>query len=176
MYLTCTGCGKEIETLPLQCAHSLNINNETNQMECYMENCGIISINEFICESCCSKRNIIKLNKKIEQLSLENEEFKEELTFFKKNLVQAKINDSDFNFWVEFGNGAYLFDNGIKENPSISITCSQETMLQIFKGSLEPFGAFLSGNLKIGGDLQYAVVFFDLLKLASEITKEIGGV
>ena len=42
-------------------------------------------------------------------------------------------------------------------------------MNQVFKGNIEPFGAFLSGNLKIGGDLQYAVAFFDLVKLASEI-------
>ncbi|MFW9952770.1 MAG: SCP2 sterol-binding domain-containing protein [Candidatus Thorarchaeota archaeon] len=176
MTITCTGCGKEIETLPLKCAYSLNINNETNQMECYMENCGTISINEFLCESCCFNRSIIKLNRKIERLSLENEEFREELTFFKKNLVQTKINNSDFSFWVEFGNGVYLCDKGVKENPSIIITTSQETMLQIFKGSVEPFGAFLSGTLKIEGDLQYAVVFFDLLKLASEISKETGGV
>ena len=176
MNLICTGCGNEVETLPIKCAHSINLNSDTNQMECYMENCGTISINEYVCESCCTKNNIMKMNKNIEKLSIENEEFKEELTYFKKNIVQAKIPNSDFNFWVEFGNGVYLCDKGVKSDPSIVVTCPQKTMHQIFKGSLEPFGAFLSGNLKIEGDLQYAVAFFDLLKLASEINKETRGV
>ncbi len=176
MNLTCTDCGKEIETLPLQCAHSININSETNQWECYMENCGTISINEFVCESCCTNRNIMKLSKTIERLSLENEDFKEELTFFKKNVVQTKITDSDFTFWTEFGNGVYLCNKGVKDNPSVIFTCPQKTMNLILEGKLEPFDEFFNGNLKIGGDLQYALVIFDLIKLALEITKETGGV
>jgi len=118
----------------------------------------------------------MKLNKGIERLSLENEEFKEELSFFNKKVFQGRIKDSDFNFWVEFGNGAYLCDKGEKSNPSFIVTCSRDTMNQIFEGKVEPFGAFLSGTLKIEGDLQYAVAFFDLLKLASDIIKESGGV
>jgi putative sterol carrier protein len=118
----------------------------------------------------------MELNKTIERLSVENEEFKEELTFFKKNVVQGKILNSDFTFWVEFGNGVYLSDKGVKENPSIIVTCPQKTWNQLFEGSLERFDEFLSGNPKIEGDLQYAIVFFDLLKLASEISNETGGV
>jgi len=175
MSLICTNCGREIETIPLQCAYSININSETNQWECYMENCGTISINEFVCESCCTNRNIMKLTKKIERLSLENEEFKEELTFLKKNVVQTNIPNSDFNFWVEFGDGVYICGKGVKDNPSISLTCPQRTMNRILEGNLEPFNEFLIGNLKIEGDLQYAVVFFDIIKLALEISKETGG-
>ena len=176
MNLTCTGCGNEIETLPLPCAHSINVNSETNQMECYMENCGTISISEFVCESCCTKRNIMKINKMIERLALENEEFKEELTFFKKNVIQVKTPNSDFKFWVEFGNGVYLSDKGVKENPPIIIICPQKNMNQILEGNISMFSEFFSGNLKIEGDLQYAIVFFDIVKLALEINKEIGGV
>lgn len=176
MSLICNDCGKEIETLPLECAHSISINSETNQWECYMENCGTILINEFICESCCTNRNIMKINKTIELLSLENEEFKEELTFFKKNIIQTKILNSDFKFWAEFGNGVYLCDKGVKDNPSVTFTCPQKTMNLILEGNLEPFDEFFNGNLKIEGDLQYALVFFDIIKLALEIAKETGGV
>jgi putative sterol carrier protein len=176
MSLICTGCGNEIETLPIKCAHSINVNSETNQVECYMDQCGVISINEFLCENCCSKRKILKLNKSIEQLALKNEEFKEELAYFNQKIVQGRVLDSDFSFWVEFGNGVYLCDKGEKVNPTFTVICPQKTMIQIFDGSLEPFAEFLNGNLKIKGDLQYAVAFFDLVKLASEISKEIGGV
>ena len=176
MNLTCTGCGEEIETLPLQCAHSINKNNETNQWECYMENFGTISINEYVCESCCTKRNIMKLNKTFERLSLENEEFKEELSFFKKTVIQTKIPNSDFKFWVEFGNGVYLSDKGEKDNPSVIFNCPQKNMNLILEGELSLLGEYFNGNLKIEGDLQYALVFFDIVKLALEINKEIGGV
>ena len=101
MSLICTGCEKEIETLPLQSAHKINMNNETNQLECYIENFGTILINEFVCERCSTNRNIMKSVKSFERLSLENEEFKEELTFFQKNIVQTKLLNTDFNFWVE---------------------------------------------------------------------------
>ena len=175
MSLICNDCGKKIETLPLECAHSISINSETNQWECYMENCGTISINEFICESCCTNRNIMKINKTIERLSLENEEFKEELTFFKKNIIQTKLTNSDFNMWVEFGNGGYLCDKGVKENPSALFICSQKTMNQILEGTVKPFDVFFSGDLKIEGDLQYSLVYFDLIKLALEISSETGG-
>ena len=176
MNLTCTGCGNEIETLPLPCAHSISKNNETNQMECYMENCGTILISEFVCESCCTKRNIMKINKTIERLSLENEEFKEELNLFKEKSIQAKTPDSDFNFWVKFGNGVYLTDKGVIENPSAILNCPKKNMNQILEGDVSMFTEFFNGNLKIEGDLQYALVFFDIVKLALEINNEIGGV
>ena len=117
----------------------------------------------------------MKLNKTIERLSSENEEFKEELAFFNKTVVQTNTPNSDFNFWVEFGNGTYLCDKGVKDNPLVTLTCSQKNMNQILEGRLEPFDEFFNGNLKIGGDLQYALVFFDIVKLASEIIKEAGG-
>ena len=72
MSLICTNCGKEIESLPLQGAQWMNMNNETNQLECYIENFGTISINEFVCERCGINRNIMKSVKTFERLSLEN--------------------------------------------------------------------------------------------------------
>jgi len=176
MSLTCSSCSKVIETLPLKCAYSINVNSETNQWECYMEECGYFSINEFVCENCCTNRNIMKINKMFERLSIKSEEFKEELSFFKKNIVQINISNSDLNFWVEFGNGIYRSGKGIKDNPSIVVSCPQKTMYQILKGNLEPFSEFLIGDLNIQGDVQYAVVYFDLIKLGLKINKELGGV
>ncbi|MFX0076947.1 MAG: SCP2 sterol-binding domain-containing protein [Candidatus Hermodarchaeota archaeon] len=176
MSLICAGCGTEIETIPLQCAHNIYLNDETNQMECYMENCGTISINEFMCENCCARKIIMKLNKDVEQLALKNDEFKEELAYFKPKIFQGRVFNSDFTFWVEFGDGVYKYDKGMKDNPAFTVTCSHKTMLKVFNGQLEAFAEFLNGNLKIQGDLQYAVAFFDLLKLAAEISKEQGGV
>jgi predicted lipid carrier protein YhbT len=123
-----------------------------------------------------TSENIMKLNKTFERLSLENEEFKEELAFFEKKVIQITTPDSDFKFWVEFGDGAYLCDKGVKDNPPITFTIPQKSLTLILEGKLVWFGEFFNGNLKVEGDLQYTLVFFDLVKLALEITNEIGGV
>jgi predicted lipid carrier protein YhbT len=123
-----------------------------------------------------TSENIMKLNKTFERLSSENEEFKEELAFFEKKVIQIKTPDSDFKFWVEFGNGVYLTEKGVKDNPPITFTIPQKSLTLILEGKLVWFGEFFNGNLKVEGDLQYTLVFFDIVKLALEITNEIGGV
>jgi len=122
-----------------------------------------------------TSENIMKLNKTFERLSSENEEFKEELAFFEKRVIQMKTPDSDFKFWVEFGDGAYLCDEGVKENAPITFVIPKKSMNLILEGKLEAFDEFFNGNLKIEGDLQYGIVFFDIVKLASEIINETGG-
>ena len=117
----------------------------------------------------------MKLNKTFERLSSENEEFKEELAFFDKKIIQINTPDSDFKFWVEFGNGVYLCDKGIKDEAPITFTIPKKSMNLILEGKLEAFDEFFSGNLKIAGDLQYGIIFFDIVKLASEIISETGG-
>lgn len=175
MSLKCCSCGKLIETLPMQCGYSITVNNETNQWECYMENCGTILIDEFLCESCCTNIGILKINKTIERLSVENEEFKEELGQFKSQVVQINLHNSDFTYWVEFGGEKFKSGKGEIESAAITVNSDQKIMHQILSGNSNLYKEFFSGNLKIEGDLQYAVVYFDLLKLALEINKELGG-
>ncbi len=173
MSLKCSGCGKTIDTLPLQCGYSINVNHETNQWECYMENCGTISLSEFMCESCCVNKNIMKSSKALEQLAGKNDEFYQELGFLKKNIVQTKLNNSDFKYWVVFGEGEFKCGKGKLEGADISITCSQKTMNQILLGNVDAYSAFLAGDIKAQGDLQYVVVYFDLIKLGLEINREL---
>lgn len=173
--MKCTICGKTIETLPLDCAYSINLNTDTNQWECYMKDCGYLSISEFVCENCCINKTIMNINEKFEELSLNNEEFKDELSYFKENIVQFKLNYNNFNYWVKFGNGTYTCGKGEIENPSLVVRCPQKTMHQILKGKIEPANQFLIGDLKIEGDIQYAVVYFDLLKLGLDINIDLGG-
>jgi hypothetical protein len=172
MSLICSKCGKKSDTLPLQCGYSITVNNETNQWECYMENCGTISLSEFICENCCVNKSIMKSNKALEQLALKNNEFYQELGFFKKNIVQTKLYNSNFNYWVIFGEGEFKCGKGEIEGANISIICPQKTMNQILLGNVDAYSEFLEGNIKFEGDLQYGVVYFDLLKLGLEINKE----
>ena len=117
----------------------------------------------------------MKINKNIERLSVENKEFNEELGLIKKNIVQNTLFNSDFKYWVEFGGGEFKCGKGEIDGATIMVSSPQKTMNQILSGNLDFFKEFFNGNLKVEGDLQYGVVYFDLLKLALEINKEMGG-
>ncbi|MFX0032931.1 MAG: hypothetical protein ACFE8V_03295 [Promethearchaeota archaeon] len=56
MSLKCSGCGRNVETLPIECGYTISYNEQNQTWDCYMENCGFISFNEFLCEDCCKKR------------------------------------------------------------------------------------------------------------------------
>ena len=96
MSLTCSKCGKSVETLPLQCGISVNLNSETNQWECDMGRCGIVSFNNFLCENCCFNRSIMEIYHGFETLAEENLEFREELEALKLNKVQTTLSNPDF--------------------------------------------------------------------------------
>lgn len=172
MSLICSKCGKKVETLPLQCGISITMNYETNKWECDMGNCGTISFDQFLCENCCINESIMKIYNDYEALSLENMEFHEELKQLKNTIVQTKLSNPDFTYWVKFGDGDFKFGKGEIDGASIHISCPQKIMTKILMGNASVFSEFLSGNLSVEGDLQYVVVYFDLLNLASEINKE----
>jgi putative sterol carrier protein len=138
-----------------------------------MENCGTISLSEYMCENCCINKNIMNSSKELEQLVQKSEEFKNELSFLKKKLVQTKIDNSDFKYWVVFGEGDFKCGKGELERADISITMPQKTINQILLGNMDAYSAFLAGDIKAEGDLQYVVVYFDLIKLGLEINKEL---
>ncbi|MHA2473595.1 MAG: SCP2 sterol-binding domain-containing protein [Promethearchaeota archaeon] len=176
MSLKCSNCGKTIETVPLQCGQSITLNGETNQWECDMGNCGIITFDKFLCENCCINSSILKIFKGFEQLSLENQEFREELDELKTNIIQTKLTNPEFTYWVEFGDGKFKVGKGEMDRATHTINCAQEVMSGILAGSTNLFKEYVSGNISSQGDLQYLVVYFNLLTLATEISNEVGVV
>jgi len=173
MSLVCSNCGRKIETIPLRCGQSVTINNETNKWECDMGRCGVISFDKFLCENCCINSSIMEVFYGFERLSEENLEFRQELDELKTNIVQIKLENPDFAYWVEFGNGKFKVGKGEISGATINIKCSQEVWSDILAGRKVSFIEFFKGNLKIEGDLQYAVLYLDLIELASEINQEI---
>ncbi|MHA1914806.1 MAG: SCP2 sterol-binding domain-containing protein [Promethearchaeota archaeon] len=174
MSLKCSNCGKTIETIPLQCGQSMTLNGETNKWECDMGNCGVIAFDKFLCENCCINSSILKIFNGFEKLSADNQEFQEELDELKTILVQTKLTDPDFAYWVEFGDGKFKVGKGEIDGATNIINCSQKVMSGILAGSTNLFKEYVSGNISFQGDLQYLVVYFNLLTLATEISNEVG--
>jgi len=176
MGLECSKCGINIENIPLQCGLSMTINNETNKWECDMGKYGIISFDNFLCDNCCINSSILEIFYGFERLSKENFEFREELGELKTIFVQIKLENPDFTYWVEFGDGKFEVGKGEISNATIDIKCSQEVWSNILSGKTVSFIEFFKGKLKIEGDLQYGVLYLDLLELALEINQYIGVV
>ncbi len=175
MSLVCSSCGKIIESLPLQCGHSININSETKQWECTMGDCGSVTLENFLCENCCNNKSILNIYDNYELLSVENEEFRLELELLKRNIVQVNIFDTGFKYWVKFGEGKFNYGKGEIAGADIFVSCSHEIMNGILNGELDAKSEYLKGNIKLEGDLQFIVVYFDLLNLALEINREVRG-
>ena len=173
MGLECNKCGMQIETVPLQCGLSMNINTETNQWECDMGKCGVISFDEFLCEKCCINSSILEIFYGFERLSKENLEFREELEELKTTFVQINLENPDFTYWVEFGNGKFEVGKGEISIATIDIQCSQEVWKNILSGKTVSFIELFNNTLKIEGDRQYAFLYLDLLELALEINQEV---
>ena len=108
-----------------------------------------------------------------ERLSEENLEFRQELDELKTNIVQTKLDNPDFAYCVEFGNGKFKVGKGETSDATLNIKCSSEIWSDILAGRKDSYSEFFKSNLKIEGDLQYAVVYLDLLELASEINQEV---
>jgi hypothetical protein len=54
--MTCNKCGNTIDTIPVHCGHSMILNEETNQWECFMgPECGFINLEEMLCAKCAGK-------------------------------------------------------------------------------------------------------------------------
>jgi len=148
------------------------MNDKTNQMECNMGDCGIITFDKFLCENCCINKSIMKIFNDYETLSVENKEFHEELKELKNTIVQTKLSNPDFTYWVKFGNGDFIFGKGENDEASIYISCSHKIWTKILMRRTDAYSEFFNGSISVEGDLQYFVVYIDLLNLALEINKE----
>ena len=175
MSLECSSCGRTIEPLPLECGHNISINSETNQWECTMGNCGSVTLENFLCENCCINKSILNIFNNYELLSVENEEFRMELDLLEGKVVQMNVHDTGFKFWVKFGEGKFNYGKGEIEGADLFVTSGHKVMNGILNKELDAKTEYLSGNIKLEGDLQFIVLYFDLLNLALEIKREVKG-
>jgi hypothetical protein len=158
----------------MQCGQSITLNGETNKWECDMGRCGVLTFDKFLCENCCINSSIMEIYNGFTKLSEENSEFHEELDALKTSIIQTTLDNPDFKYWVKFGGGKFICGKGEIEGATIWVNCSQEVMSGILAGDKHAFSEWVKGTLKVEGDRQYLVVYFDLLGLAAEISNEEG--
>jgi putative sterol carrier protein len=68
------------------------------------------------------------------------------------------------SFQVKFGNNRVEVVEGITYKPACTLQLSDENFAKLVKGELNPAMAFMSGKLKIKGDLSLALKLQSVLK------------
>lgn len=67
------------------------------------------------------------------------------------------------NYYLTFSDGAGAIAEGTAENPNITITMAASDFKEMVAGKLNAMSAFISGNLKIKGDMMLAMKLQSLL-------------
>ncbi|MBN3270964.1 STML1 protein, partial [Polyodon spathula] len=69
-------------------------------------------------------------------------------------------------YFVDLSKGAGKAGHGIPDqNPDVVFQMTEEDLLAMFEGTLRPFGAYTSGQLKLHGDLKTAMKLEEVIKV-----------
>ena len=109
---------------------------------------------------------------KLKKLAQESDEFKEELDDSSLIIAQMVVEDVDYKFWVKIGDGIVDFGEGEIENPTFTMSATQEVMNGMRTGEVEGTSAYMSGDLKIEGNLQDAIAYGEIISVASDILED----
>lgn len=71
--------------------------------------------------------------------------------------------DGGGEYFVVFDNGAAQVNEGTADNPSITISMEAADFQDMVDGKLDGMGAFMSGKLKVAGDMSLAMRLQTLL-------------
>ncbi len=81
------------------------------------------------------------------------------------SLIQFSISGEGGGEWgVTIDDGTVSIETGQLLKPELIIKASADDALKLVRGELNPVGAFMSGKIKIVGDIAQAMRLFNLLK------------
>lgn len=76
-------------------------------------------------------------------------------------VLQFNIGDKAWVATIEGGN--LSIDEGAVDSPAMTMTCSEEDILAMAKGDLNPVSAFMQGKIKIDGNMSLAMKLQSLI-------------
>lgn len=71
--------------------------------------------------------------------------------------------DNGGQYWVKIADGKIESGQGAAENPKVTLKASGDDWLAVTSGNLNPMQAFMSGKIKIQGDMGLALKLQPLL-------------
>ncbi len=108
----------------------------------------------------------------IKQVSVENEDLKEELEDM-DIAIQLVFSDVDIKFWLTVKEGDLDFGEGDVDNPSFTLTSTLEVGAGIVMGEVDATSAYMAGDITVEGNLQDAMAFQEIIELALEAFEDL---
>ncbi|MEJ2296467.1 MAG: SCP2 sterol-binding domain-containing protein [Candidatus Lokiarchaeota archaeon] len=103
--------------------------------------------------------NLLKIYEFVKQFSAVNEELQEELEDINEFSTQIHISEPEFKCWVKLGDGKFNYGEGEIDNPSFTLSCTQDIMGGMMQGDIDSTSAYMAGYLKIDGNLFQNISF-----------------
>ncbi len=118
-------------------------------------------------------KDILKIFELMKQASAEIDDLKEELEDIDQFIGQMVIEDKGFKWWVKIGDKEFDYGEGEGTDPSFTMTANWETMSGLMSGEVDGTSAYMSGDLKIEGNLQDTMAYGEYMAFAAETLQEL---
>lgn len=118
-------------------------------------------------------KQVLKVYELMKQASAEIDDLKEELEDIDQFVGQMVVEDKNYKWWVKIGDGVFDYGEGEAEDPSFTMSANWETMGGLMSGQVDGTSAYMSGDLKIEGNLQDTMAYGEYLAFAVETLQEL---
>jgi len=119
-----------------------------------------------------SADNLMKMYEFIKQISVENEDLKEELEDM-DIAIQFILTDVDRKSWMTVKEGVLEYGEEDVENPSFTMSATLEVGAGILLGEVDATSAYMAGDITVEGNLQDAMAFQEIIELALEAYEDL---
>ncbi len=107
-------------------------------------------------------KDYFKLNKEYSETDPDFIDFIKDI----QKIFQVKINDADFNFWLNISNGKIEYDFNVHPNPDVVILMTKKVLTEIILGKIDPAISYMAGKINIIGSVSDALLLGKLLKFS----------
>jgi len=100
------------------------------------------------------------------QISNNTEDIQDEVEGFDRTFLY-KINGKPVA-WLRIKDKRFEMGSGDIERPDLTLDMSEEVAVGVFSGQVDPTAAYMSGNLKVDGAVNDAIVLGNIMDLVHE--------
>jgi putative sterol carrier protein len=100
------------------------------------------------------------------QISNDTEDIQDEVEGFDRTFL-FKINGRPVA-WLSIKDGKFEMGSDVIEGPDITLDMSEEVAIGMFSGQVDPTAAYMSGDLRVDGVINDAIVLRNILNLVHE--------
>ena len=122
--------------------------------------------------SAASAEEIMLMYEFTKQISVENEDLKEELEDMDIAISQI-LTDIDKKYWLTVKEGTLDYGEGDVDNPSFTMSSTLEVGAGILMGEVDATSAYMAGDITVEGNLQDAMAFQEIIELALEAYEDL---